>query len=158
MSEIAKREETTPSPLFPFSGWDPFRLMRDMMRWDPFREIGSWPAWKPAAFTPRFDVKENPEGIVLTADLPGVKEDDLKVTLTGNRLSVSGKRESEEKKEGEHQYSMERSYGSFTRSFTLPEGIESSKVHAEMKDGVLTLMLPKRPEVKPKEIKIQVQK
>ena len=157
MADIMKRKQETPTLPSLFGGtWDPFRWMREMARWDPFRELSTFSGWEPGAFAPCFDVKENAEAYVLQADLPGIAQKDLKVTLTGNRLSVSGKREQEQKREEEQHYAVERSYGSFNRSFTLPEGIDASKVHAELKDGVLTLMLPKRPEVKAKEVTIKV--
>jgi HSP20 family protein len=155
MADIVKKQED--AERFPLlRGWDPFRMMREMMRWDPFRDLTSFPTWETATFTPSFDVKETTEGYVLKADLPGVQEKDLKVTLTANRLTVAGKRETEEKKENEHHYALERSYGSFSRSFTLPSDIQGDKIHAELKDGVLMLMLPKKPEAKAKEIEIKV--
>ncbi|HEX2881841.1 MAG TPA: Hsp20/alpha crystallin family protein, partial [Polyangiaceae bacterium] len=88
--------------------------------------------------------KEKPEAFVLKADLPGVKTDDLDVQANGNRITVSGKREEEKEEKGATEYRMERSYGSFSRSFALPEAIDSSKVNAELKDGVLTLTVPKK--------------
>jgi HSP20 family protein len=156
MTEIEKTQEQAPVPAAP-AAWDPFRLMREMLRWDPFRELAPYPTKEQLRFSPSFDVKETPEGFVFKADLPGIKEQDLEISLTGKRLNVTGKREVEERKEGEHFYSFERSYGSFSRTFTLPDGVQADKVHAELKDGVLTLMLPKKTEVKPKKIDIKVE-
>jgi HSP20 family protein len=135
--------------------WDPIRTLRDVLRWDPFSEM--LPALQPlegARFIPDFDVKENKESFVFTADLPGVAEKDLQVQLSGNRLSVSGKRESEKTEQGDTYYTSERSYGSFTRAFSLPEGIDADKVRAELKNGVLSINVPKRPEAQPKKISV----
>jgi HSP20 family protein len=133
--------------------WDPFRLMRDLLA-DPFGEMTPYAARVPA-FVPHFDVKETEEGYVFKADLPGVKEPDLDISLTGNRLTVSGKREAEERHEGETYFAFERTYGSFTRSFTLPDGADGEHVQAELKHGVLTLVLPKKPENQPRKITLK---
>jgi len=131
---------------------EPFRVMRNLLRWDPFRDF-NYLEEPSSAFMPSFDVKENADAYVFTADMPGIKRDDLDIQLAGNRLTISGHRETEAGEEGQV-YSMERSFGSFSRSFTLPEEVESSKVAAELKDGVLTLKVPKSPEVRPRKITI----
>ena len=102
-----------------------------------------------------FEVKETKEGYLFKADVPGIKDNDLTINLSGNRLTVSGKREEEKKQETETYFSFERSYGSFTRSFTLPEGIDGDKVHANLKDGVLSILVPKKPEAQPKKVAIK---
>jgi HSP20 family protein len=135
--------------------WEPMRMMREMMGFDPFREMAPfWPADERGAFLPAFEVKETKDGYLFKADLPGVKEGDLDITLTGNRLSVTGKRESEQQEKTDTYYVYERSYGTFSRAFTLPEGVEAAKVHAELKEGVLTIDLPKRPELQAKRIAV----
>ncbi len=133
---------------------EPFRLMRDFLRWDPLRDydLGA-PA---AAFMPSFDVKESPDAYQLKADLPGILEADLEISLESNRLTVAGKREAETAKDGERWHLAERSNGSFSRTFTLPEDVDSEKVVAELRNGVLTLMVPKRPEVRPKKISVSL--
>jgi len=136
--------------------WEPFRLMRDLMSWDPFAEM--FPAasrFEAASFAPRFEVKETKDAYVFKADLPGIEEKDLDLTLTGNRLTVSGKREAEERHESETYYAYERSYGSFSRSFTLPEGADFEHCEADLKSGVLTVSVPKRPEHQPKKISLK---
>ena len=128
-------------------GWDPFRTMAPMLhRREPLFEV---------EFVPTFEVKETRDGYVFKADLPGVKEGDLDISLSGNTVTVSGKREAEEKNEGETWYAYERSYGSFTRTFTLPEGANADDAHAELREGVLTLTVPKRPEAQPKKIAVK---
>jgi HSP20 family protein len=156
-SEVAiQRENKAQVPVpRPAREWDPFRRMRDLMRWDPFVELSqTWPAFEEVAFAPAFEVKETKEAFVFTADLPGVAEKDLQVQLAENRLSVSGKRESEKTEQGDTYYATERSYGSFSRSFTLPEGVDRDKLRAELKNGVLSISVPKRPEAQPKKINI----
>lgn len=154
MAEMIRRNEVgEQSPV----AWEPFRLMRELMSWDPFAELMPSALFRRGleGFAPRFDVKETRDAYVFTADLPGVTEDDLDVSLTGNRLTVSGKRESERTNEGERYYAYERSYGSFTRSFTLPEGVDAEHVDATLKNGVLTLSVPKKEAHKPRKISIK---
>ena len=136
------------------AAWDPFQSMRELFRWDPFQFGSLLPLQADANFIPSFEVKENKESFVFKADLPGVAEKDLQVQLNDNRLSVSGKRESEKTEQNETYYASERSYGSFTRSFTLPEGVDADKAHAELKNGVLTIAVPKRPEAQPRKINV----
>jgi HSP20 family protein len=107
-----------------------------------------------AAFVPAFDVKETKDSFIFKADMPGVDEKDLEITITGDRLLVSGKRESEKQEGNERFFTYERSFGSFSRAFTLPEGVDSEHVQADLKNGVLSLVLPKKPEVQPKRIAV----
>jgi HSP20 family protein len=149
-------EKSPATPAQTITRWDPFSAFREIMRWDPFREIA--PITSMGRFSELdapFEVKETKEGYLFKADVPGIKESDLSVNLSGNRLTVSGKREEEKKQETDAYFSYERSYGSFTRSFTLPEGIESDKVNANLKDGVLSILVPKKPESQPKKVAIK---
>lgn len=137
-------------------GFDPFERMRELMGFDPFEQVGRMvgggeQTWN---FVPAFEVKETKDAYIFKADLPGVKENDLDITLTGDRLTISGKRETEQQEESDRFYAYERSFGSFSRSFTLPEGVDVNSCNAEMKDGVLNLRLPKLPEVQPKRIQV----
>jgi len=132
---------------------EPFRLMRDFLRWDPLLDYN---LGVPAAFMPSFDVKETPDSYLFKADIPGILEADLEISLEGTRLTVAGKREEEGTKDGERIHLSERSHGNFSRTFTLPEDVEGEKVVAELRNGVLTLMVPKRPEVRPKKINVSV--
>jgi HSP20 family protein len=132
--------------------WDPFRAMDALLRWDPFRDdLGALAPWS-GGYVPRFDVKETKDAFVLKADLPGVKEEEVDVSLSGNMLTISGKKEEEHKEEGEQYYATERTYGSFSRSFSLPDSADGDHVTAELKDGVLVVNVPKRPEAQPKKI------
>ena len=134
---------------------DPFRWL---LRWDPFREMTpSWFGQPPveAAFSPAFEVKENQDSFLFKADLPGMKEQDIEVKLAGDRLTVSGKREAEREDKDDTYYAYERSFGSFLRTFTLPAGFDSDHVHAELKDGVLTIVVPKKATAQAKTIAIK---
>jgi HSP20 family protein len=133
---------------------EPFRLMREMLGWDPFREMAPIVGGNAPAFSPAFEVKETKDSFVFKADLPGVQEKDLEVTLTGNRLNVTGKRESEKEQKEDTYYTYERSYGSFSRTFTLPDQIDGAHIKAELKAGELTVVVPKTPAAVAKKIPV----
>ena len=133
--------------------WSPFRMMDELFRWEPFAGLERMQQTG-ADFLPNFDVRESKDAYVVEADLPGVKEDNVEISLTGNVLQISGRREDERKEEGDQWYVVERNYGTFTRSFTLPDGADAENVKAEMKNGVLNIQIPKKAEVQPKRISI----
>ena len=133
----------------------PYRMMRDLLRWDPFREMLPAMYGEQAAFAPAFEVAEHKDRFVFSADLPGVKDKDVDIKLTGNRLTISGKRESEHEDKTDTFYACERSYGTFTRTFTLPsESIDLEHVSANLKDGVLSIVIPKRATQESKQIAV----
>lgn len=115
-------------------------------------ERGIEKSWGPAV-----DITEDGKNIYLKADLPGMNQKDIKVSVEDDVLTISGERKSEkeEKKDGKF-YRLERVYGQFCRSFTLPDNVDASKISAEYKDGVLTLTIPKTEEKKSKAIEIEV--
>jgi HSP20 family protein len=135
--------------------WDPYRAMREAMRWNPIAEMQANIEGTGLLYNPEFEVLETKEGYQFRADLPGIKEKDLEISITGNRLSVSGHREAEKRDESDRYYLYERSYGSFTRSFTLPEGIDNTRIIAELKNGVLQMLVPRRPEAQPHKIALK---
>lgn len=135
--------------------FDPFQVMRELLRWDPFTDVPRVDLERMSTFTPSFDVRETADAFILTADMPGVNEKDLDIQLTNNRLTISGKRESEKEEKGETYYRSERSWGSFARSFTLPEEIDANKVNADLKLGVLTVHLPRLTTVQSKKIAVK---
>ena len=135
---------------------DPFRLMREMLGWDPFREMTPLFSSAVPAFAPAFEVKETKESFVFKADLQGVKESDLEVTIAGNRLTLAGKREAEKEEKQDTYYTYERSYGSFSRSFTLPDQLDTAHVKAELKGGELTVVVPKAAAAVAKKIPVGV--
>lgn len=107
--------------------------------------------WNPAA-----DVYEDQHGIVLEADLPGLKPGDFELSVENNVLTLRGERKFEKKSDAGNYHRVERSYGQFTRSFTLPATIDVEKISAEFKDGVLRISLPRREEAKSRQIQVQV--
>jgi HSP20 family protein len=107
-----------------------------------------------APFAPAFEVKETKEGYVFRADIPGVNVRDIDVSFTGNRLSITGKREAEKQEKTDTFYTCERSYGSFTRAFTMPEGVDPNGVHADLRDGILTVTVAKKADAQPKKIAV----
>ncbi|MCA9674274.1 MAG: Hsp20 family protein [Kofleriaceae bacterium] len=136
-------------------GIDPFRTMREWLRWDPFREMAPrLGAIELEGWNPSFEVRENKEGFVFRADVPGVKREDLEVSVVGNRLQIMGKREMEKETKEDTFYAFERSYGSFQRSFTMPDGCDYDHVRTDLADGVLTVVVPKRAEAQAKKIPI----
>ena len=145
MAELIRRSE----PLL--ARWDPLEMVRDLAAWDPFQrlDVGA------RTFTPSLEICETPNAFVFRADLPGVKEEDLDISVTGNRLTISGKREEEQREEGEQFYAVERSFGSFSRTFALPEGCDLDHVEAELKNGVLTVVIPKGEQAKAKRISLE---
>lgn len=146
---------TRPRTNQPQALWEPFRLMEDMFRWDPFKDTRGFPLMEATqTFMPSFEVKETPGAYTLRADLPGIKDEDVEIHVVGNRLTISGKREAEKQEENATFHLYERSYGSFTRTFNLPEEVEADHVHAELKQGVLTLSIPKKPEAKSQKVQI----
>ncbi len=129
---------------------DPFALARDLFAGDPFGDQ------RPAVnFAPSFEVKETPETYVVKADMPGVKEENLDVSLHNGILAISGTRAAEERKEGETYFLYERQYGSFSRSFALPDTADAERVEAKLDGGVLTVTIGKRAEAKPKKIALK---
>ncbi len=133
-----------------------------LTRWDPFGDLfrmrDFWDAADPRtneAFTPAVDVVEEKDALLLKAEIPGVRAEEVDVSVHGNVLTLKGERKlsNDEKREGFRR--IERSYGSFSRSFTLPDTIELEKVGAELRDGILTVRLPKRPTLQPRRIEIK---
>ncbi len=107
-------------------------------------------------WAPAVDVFDKGKELVVTAELPGVEKKDVKVTVEGDVLTLRGERRTDEKVKDENYYACERCYGSFSRSLYLPVKVEAGKIKSELKNGILTLTLPKAKEAKPKEIEITV--
>ena len=106
-------------------------------------------------WTPSIDVYEDKDNVTVQAELPGMKKDEIDVSMVGDTLTISGERKHhEEKKEGET-YRAERYFGRFQRSITLPQRVDAEKIQANYKDGVLTITCPKAEEVKPKQIDVK---
>ncbi len=145
-----------------------------LMRWQPFEELMSlreamdrlfeesivWPRslLAPAAQTFAVDIYETKDDVVVKASLPGVKPEDVEVSVVGDTLTIKGEVKEEKDIKEENYIRKERRYGSFCRSFTLPVSVNADKATAEFENGVLTLTLPKAEEVKPKTIAIKAKK
>jgi HSP20 family protein len=133
----------------------PFEEMRRMMEdfWmTPLEEFGRWRE----GFVPRVDVKEEDNRIVVSAELPGMDQKDIDVTVTNDSIRISGEKKHEEKEEEKGYYRHETSYGSFERIIDLPAEVDEDKVEAEFSKGVLTIRLPKSEEAQAKHKKIKI--
>ena len=130
---------------------DPFQLMRDML--EPFRALGGG---REAAWNPGFEIRETDDAFVFRADMPGVRSDDLDISMIGNQLQISGKREQEQQQDEGRYHTYERAYGSFARVFALPDSADVDNIRAELTSGVLTLSVPKKPGSAPQRRKIQI--
>lgn len=109
-------------------------------------------------FLPPVDISEDDHNITLQAEIPGVKQEDLNITLENNVLTISGERKFKEEEKKENFHRIERRYGKFTRSFTLPASVNAENVNATFENGLLNITLPKREEFKAKQITIGVNK
>ncbi len=123
-----------------------------------FESFGFEQPLSPPTFLPPVDVAEDDHNITLKAEIPGVKVEDVSITLENNVLTITGERKFKEEEKKENFHRVERRYGKFTRSFTLPAGVDSENAKATFEDGVLNITLPKREEFKPKQITIGVTK
>jgi HSP20 family protein len=108
------------------------------------------------AWTPVCDIYETEKAIVVKAELPGVVRENVSISIDNNVLTIHGERRFEEETKRENYYRLERNFGEFLRSFTLPTYIDTAKIVAEFKEGLLEIVLPKREEAKPKQIEIKV--
>jgi len=121
----------------------------------PFAGLTDTPRFA-SGWSPAFDVYENKDNFTVVAELPGVKKEDIAISLHEGRLSISGERKREEESENTEVYRSERTFGRFQRTFTLPAAVTAEKVNAKFTDGVLTITLPKAEEAKPKQIDVTV--
>ncbi|MBW2145868.1 MAG: Hsp20/alpha crystallin family protein [Deltaproteobacteria bacterium] len=122
------------------------------------RFFGDWFSSEPALgkWSPMVDLSETTDNLVVRVEVPGMSPKDIQISLVGNTLSIKGEKKQEKKEKEENFYRVERSYGSFSRSISLPCDIEQDKVDAAYKDGILTITMPKSETAKAKEIKIDV--
>lgn len=144
--------------------WDPFKELEDlqtrlstMFGRSPVRkEGGKEEAMTIAEWAPLVDISEDEKEYLIKAELPEVKKEDVKVAVQDDVLTLSGERTLEKEEKGKKWHRVERAYGSFSRSFTLPEDADPTKVNAEFKDGVLNVHLAKSEKAKPKSIEVKV--
>ena len=146
--------------------------MTVLTRWEPFREFstlqdrmnrlfresyeGQDQSLATSSFAPAVDVYEDEHQVTLKIEVPGIDEKDIDVRVENNTLTVTGERKIEKEEKQENYRRVERQYGSFTRTFTLPHTVDAEKVSADYDKGVLKISLPKKAEAKPKQIKVNV--
>jgi HSP20 family protein len=123
---------------------------------EEFFDESSKNALAPSAWRPMTDIYETKEAYVFKVELPGFKKDDIKVEFNGDTLTLHGERKQEEETKNENCHRLERSYGMFERSFTVPKNVDAKKIDASLKDGILVLTIPKVEEAKTKAIPISV--
>ena len=125
-----------------------------IVRWDPFRDFGFTAA---NTWVPPVDIFQSSEHeLVLKAELPEMSREDIDITVENNTLTISGEKKLGGDVKEEQFHHIERRYGAFSRSFSLPQTVDAAKVSAEYKHGVLTIRLPMREEAKPRQIKVDV--
>ena len=147
----------------PLARWNPFQEMERMHK-ELDRMFNGWRGFVPhpeeamtiSEWSPAVDIVEDEKEFIVKAELPEVKKDDVKVTIEHDILTIKGERKAEKEEKGKKLHRIERSYGSFLRSFTLPEGTEPARIKSEYKDGLLTVHLPKSPEAKAKSKAIEI--
>jgi HSP20 family protein len=144
-------------------------------RWRPFRDVVSIQdemnrlfddffgrplvktEWTEGVWTPIVDVSEDKDNVVIKAEMPGMKKEDVRISVQDNVVTLKGEKKQEKEEKDKNYHRIERSYGSFCRSFQLPTVVKTDKIKASYKDGVLSVTLPKTEEVKPKEIPINIE-
>jgi HSP20 family protein len=148
--------------------WEPFK-------WDPFKELDDMSQrlnrmfGRPLArseagrdtmttidWAPSVDISETDNEYVIKAEIPEVKKEDVKVTVEDGQLTIQGERKQEKEEKGKRYHRIERAYGSFMRSFDVPDNVDESKAKAEFKEGMLTLTLPKSEKAKPRALEVKV--
>lgn len=137
--------------------WDPLRditSLRDEMNRLFSRSIGDGYSGAAQTWAPAIDVVEQPDAIVVTADVPGLSAGEIDIQVDDNVLSISGERKFETTVEDGRYYRLERSYGRFSRSLGLPQGVKADEISARIDNGVLELRVPKADEVKPRKIAV----
>jgi len=150
-----------------------------LIRWNPTRELSAWPsellsiqremnrlfdtfargdeeAQGLSVWTPAVDIAERDDEYVVRMELPGVRKEDVRITIENNMLTIRGEKKQEQTVSDDAFRRVERSYGSFQRSFTLPVAVRADKIDAMAQDGVLTVKLPKAEEARPKQIEVKV--
>ena len=144
--------------------WDPFREMEDVV--DRFNRILSSRSTLPgdagkeimttADWAPVVDISETNDEYLIKAELPGIEKKDIKVTINEGVLTMHGERKQEKEEKGKRFHRIERSYGSFVRTFSIPDDVDETRVKAEHKDGMMYLHMPKSEKAKPKSIEVKV--
>ncbi|BCU05432.1 Hsp20/alpha crystallin family protein [Allochromatium tepidum] len=141
--------------------WEPLREIEDMF--DRYTKAMGWPMSRgqelinTGDWTPRVDISETDNEFMIKAEIPEVNKEDVKVSVDNGVLTIQGERKQEKEEKGKKFHRVERYYGSFVRSFTLPDNIDATKIKASFKDGMLNLQIPKTGEARPKAIEVKVE-
>jgi HSP20 family protein len=168
---MAKKEKKELAKVEPAKALTPFHEMEKRFqeiekRFEDFfrRPFSLMPSWWPRLrlpemeeISPSIDIITEGDDVVVKAELPGMKKEDIDISLTEDTITISGEKKKEEKVEKKDYYSLERSYGSFRRSFSLPAEVQTEKASAKFKDGVLEIRMPKTEEAKKKEKKVMIE-
>jgi HSP20 family protein len=146
-----------------------------IVRWRPFRDMVSIQdemnklfddflgrplmrtEWSEGVWNPSVDISETKDNVLIKAEMPGLNKEDVKISMQDNMLTLTGEKKQEKEEKETNYHRVERSYGAFSRSFSLPTSVKSDKIRATYKDGILSITLPKTEEVKPKEIPISIE-
>ena len=162
MATKASKELVKVEPAKPLSPFEDMEKRLEEFFRRPLSLFG--PSWFPRLrmheleeLSPTIDIFEEGNDVVVKAELPGMKKEDIDVKLTDNTIAISGEKKKEEKVEKKDFYRMERSYGSFARAFSLPSEVQTDKVKAQFKDGILKIRIPKTEEAKKKEKKVLIE-
>ncbi len=148
--------------------------MKEIIKWDPFKEISSLREeidklfdsffgrrsfffGETETFVPACDLEETEESFIVSAEIPGMKKDEIKVTVDEDGITISGERKREKEEKGKTYHRIERTYGKFQRYIPFPKEVQPEKAKASYKDGILRIEIPKSEKVKPKEIKIEIE-
>ncbi len=140
--------------------WDPWQEIEDMF--NRYTRAVGWPRTgrsemiEAADWSPRVDIAETPQAYTIRAEIPSVDKDDVKISIDGGMVTLSGERRQEKEDKDKTWHRVERFYGSFSRSFALPDTIDAAAAKATFKDGLLTLDIPKTAPSKPKGIEVKV--
>jgi HSP20 family protein len=146
-----------------------------IVRWRPFRDMVSIQdemnklfddflgrplmrtEWSEGVWNPSVDISETKDNVIIKAEMPGLNKEDVKISMQDNMLTLTGEKKQEKEEKETNYHRIERSYGAFSRSFSIPTSVKSDKIRATYKDGILSITLPKTEEVKPKEIPISIE-
>lgn len=171
VSKVPVKQQKTSEPISAPEAWQPLDRLRQEVNhlfddfgqgfWQPFRRslLAAEPLWRREAtwgVAPAVDITESEKAYEITAELPGMDEKNIEVKTANGTLTIKGEKQEEKEEKKKDFYLHERHFGSFERSFAMPEGVDADKVEASFKKGVLTVTLPKKPEAQKPAKKIEV--
>ena len=153
MTNLVKRNQHNPRSIFEelFDG-----DFENLLTFEPRRFGRGLESMKSNAWSPRVDIRETEDALIFDAEMPGIKEEDVEVTVENNVLTVKGERKFEKDEKDENFHRIERCYGSFQRAFSLPNNVDVNDVKANYSNGMLEISFPKKAEAKPKKVKIDL--